>query len=193
MKETSAFDLLVDYPRKHGLEFDTHDDYRRFFMFPSDSFIDTKFVIFKSGSFYFYAHDSYTAKLTNLKTFTGLYTVAASNLPELMVHRKDLANRLMRTHKRKTGISHMDENLVITSDTKELLFMLSPRAVSQFLELAEKFSPLHLVIQDNYINNIIGLKDKKVIGLETGQWLYKEEDVELFLKLGKEIIESAGL
>ncbi len=192
MEETSAYDLLIDYPRKHGLEFDTQDDYKRFYLFPTDSVVDTKFVVFKTGPFYFYAHDSYTTKLYMLKTFTGLYTTARYELPELKVHPRELMSSLMRFKKRKTGIPYIDNNLTITSDVKELSFNFTHQAVANFLDLAERFKPLHLFIKNNYINDIPDLKDKKIIGLETGQWLYKEEDVDLFIELGGEIIKSVS-
>lgn len=189
MEQQDAFDLLLDYPRKHGLEFDTQDDYRRFYLFPTDSMLDTKFVIFKNGPLYFYAHDSHTAKLYMSSTFTGLYGEARPGDPELRVYKKDLANSLLRANKRKTGFRHIDDNLTITSATKDMSFHLPPEAVTLFLEMAGKFSPLQMIIENNYITNIADLKDKKVIGLETQQWLYREEDVEEFLKLGSEVLQ----
>lgn len=190
MEERSAFDILTDYPKKHGLDYDTQDDYRKFFLFPRDPILGIKFVIFKSGPFYFYAFDSFAAKLSMSETFTGLYGLANQEAPELKIYKKDFTDTFLRTNKRKTGFDHIDNHLTITSDTKNLSFHLSPPAVTLFLQMAERFSPLHLVIENNYISNIAGLKDKKVIGLETGQWLYKEEDIDLFLELGQKLIKQ---
>lgn len=190
MEERSAYDLLKVYPAKHGLEFDTQDDYRRFYLFPTDSMLDTKFVIFKTGSLYFYAFDSYTAKMYMSNTFTGLYGIANPNAPELKIYRKDFTDTFLRTNKRRTGIKHIDDRLTITSPIKQVSLPLSEKTVSLFLEMAKRFSPLHLLIENDYIQNITELKDKKVIGIETGEWLYKEEDVEEFLRMGGELIGS---
>ncbi len=190
MEETNAFDALVAYARNHQLEFDTQDDYKRFYFTPNDSISDSKFVLFRSGSLFFYAHDSYTAKMYSSNTFTGIYSAAPHGMPGLKVYPKDFTDALLRSHKRKTGHSHIDEKLTITSETKDINFFLSPNAVSDFLMLARRFPPLHLVVEYNYHQNIEGLKDKNVNGLETGQWIYKEEDVDVFLKAGAGIIDS---
>lgn len=190
MEETNAFDTLVAYARNHNFEFDTHDDYKRFYFTPNDPISDSKFVIFRSGELIFYAYDSYSAKMYSSNTFTGNYSVAPHGMPGLKVYSKDFTDAFLRSHKRKTGHSHIDEKLTITSETKDIAFFLSPKAVSDFLMLARRFPPLHLVVEYNYLHNIDGLKDKNVIGLETGQWLYKEEDVDLFLKAGGGIINT---
>ncbi len=189
MEERNAFDVLVEYPVKRGLEFDTQQDYRRFIFARPDSILNTKFVIFKIGSLFFYAFDSYAAKMSMSDTTTGLYGIAnVADEVELKIHRKDFTDLFLRINKKKTGLKYVDDYLTITSN-KEISLSLSKEAVSLFLEMAKRFSPFHLVIENDYIHNISELKDKKVIGLETQQWLYKEEDVDLFLRSGEELLE----
>ncbi len=189
VEERNAFDILVDYPLKHGLEFDTHLDYRRFFLFPTDSILNSKFVIFKYGSLYLYAYDSYTARMYMSDTTTGIYGISnVAEDVELKIHKKDFTDLLLRINKKKTGVRYIDDYLTITSN-KDLTLSIPKEAVSLFQEMAKRFSPFHLVIENNYIQNIGELKDKKVIGLETQQWLHKEEDVDLFLRLGEELLE----
>ena len=31
MEERKAFDILLDYPKKHGLDYETHKNYKRFY------------------------------------------------------------------------------------------------------------------------------------------------------------------
>lgn len=191
MEEPSSFDILINYPVKHGLEFDTHRDYRRFYLNPQDRILNTKFVIFKTGSLFFYAYDSYAVKAYMTKTYTGLYS--SITLPadiELKVYKKDFADTFLRANKRKTGFKHIDEYLTVTSRSKDFSFALSKGAVSLFLEMTRLFSPFHMIVQNDYLPNIGELKNNKVIGLETQQWLFKEEDIDQFLKLGEEIIHD---
>lgn len=47
-----------------------------------------------------------------------------------------------------------------------------------------------MILQNYYLPNIAELKNNKVIGLETQQWLFKEEDIDTFLKLGEELIHD---
>lgn len=191
MKERNAFDILIEYPIKHGLDFDTHRDYRRFLLSPADPVLNTKFVVFKSDSLFFYAYDSYAAKAYMTKTFTGLYSYLSNSADtELKVYKKDFTDTFLRINKRKTGLKHIDDQLTITSKSKEFSFSLSENYVSLFLEMNKIFSPFHLIIQNDYLQNIDELKNKKVIGLETQQWLYKEEDIDLFLRLGNELIQK---
>lgn len=191
MEERSAFDILIDYPIKHGLDFDTHRDYRRFYLSPADPVLNTKFVVFKTDSLFFYAYDSYASKAYMTNTFTGLYShISFHDDTELKVYKKDFTDTFLRLNKRKTGLKHVDDYLTITSKSKELYFSLSENDVSLFLEMNKIFSPFHLIVQNDYLQNINELKNKKVIGLETQQWLYKEEDIDLFLKLGNELIQN---
>ena len=194
MEERSAFDILIDYPIKHGLDFDTYREYRRFYLSPADSILNTKFVIFKTDSLFFYAYDSYALNAYMTKTFTGLYRqISFHDDTELKVYKKDFTDTFLRINKRKTGLKHIDDYLTITSRSKELSFSLSENSVSLFLEMNKIFSPFHLIIQNDYLQNIIELKNKKVIGLETQQLLYKEADIDLFLKLGNELIQNIEL
>lgn len=136
MEERSSFDILIDYPVNHGLEFDTHRDYRRFFLNPIDRILNTKFVIFKTGSLFFYAYDSYAVKAYMTKTFTGLYgSITLPDNIELKVYKKDFTDTFLRVNKRKTGFKHIDEYLTVTSRTKDFSFSISKRAVSLFLEM----------------------------------------------------------
>lgn len=189
MDERSAFDILIDYPKKHGLEYDTHTDYRRFYLFPGDPILNTKFVIFKINSVFFYAYDSYAAKAHMTKTYTGIYKpIKLLEDTELKVYKKDWLD-FLRTNKRKTGLKHIDDYLTITSYSK-MSFFLSKEAVSLFLDMNRIFNPFQLIIQNDHLLNISELRGEKVIGLETLQWLYKEEDLDNFIHLGIELIDN---
>lgn len=191
MDERNAVDILIDYPKNHGLHYDTHLDYRRFFLITGDPILNTKFVVFKVGSLFFAAYDSYAAKAYMTNTYTGLYKkIQLPGCTELKVYKKNWLEYFLRLNKRKAGIKHIDDYLTITSDTKEPSFYLSKEAVSLFLEMDKMFSPFHLVIQNDYLPNINELKDKKVIGLETQQWLCKDQDVDNFINLGKQLMDS---
>lgn len=181
----------MDYPIKHGLDFDTHRDNRRFYLSPADPILNTKFVVFKTDSLFFYAYDSYAGKSYMTKTFTGLYSkISIHDDTELKIYKKDFTDRFLRINKRKTGFKHIDDYLTITSKTKKVSFSLSKRSVTLFLEMEKFFNPFYLVLQTDYLLNINELKGEKVIGLETQQWLYKEDDIDLFLRLGGELIEN---
>jgi len=186
-----AFQQLIEYPVKHGLEYDTQESHRRFFLSQNDPMGNTKFVLFRSGALFFYAYDTYSTKVSSTNTFSGLYGVTNRNYPDLKVYKKDFTDTFLRTSKRKTGFDHIDRQLTITSGSSDLSsFHLSPDAVRLFLDLEKKFRPLHLLVQNDYLPNIGELKGKKVIGLQTEQWLYREEDLEVFIRLGEELIGS---
>ena len=80
MDERSAFDILLDYPKQHGLPFETHLDNKKILfislMYP---ILHTKYVIFKKDSLFFCAYDSFAAKAYTSITFSGVYK--SVNLP----------------------------------------------------------------------------------------------------------------
>ncbi len=49
-------------------------------------------------------------------------------------------------------------------------------------------SPTDILIKDNYLSIIGELVGKKVIGVETNQWIYQKDDVETLLTYGEQII-----
>jgi len=56
------------------------------------------------------------------------------------------------------------------------------------MQLTKQIMPVQLIIQDNYLPTIKDLTGKKVIGIETSQWIYKHNDVDALLKYGEEIM-----
>lgn len=191
MEERNAVDILIDYPKKNGLQYDTHLDYRRFYLFPGDPILNTKFVVFKTGSVFFHAYDSYATKVNITKTYTGLYrAIELLGDTELIVYKKSWLDYFLRLNKRTTGLKHIDDYLTITSDSKTLPFFLTNQAVTIFMEMNRKFSPFQLIVLNDYQDNISELKGQKVIGLETQQWLYKDQDVDSFINLGSQLIDN---
>ena len=46
-------------------------------------------------------------------------------------------------------------------------------------------------VENNYLASIIEpLKDQKILGIETNDWLYKKEDLEHLFKYGEPLIRS---
>ena len=116
MKERSSFDILLDYPKQQGLTFETHQDNNRFYLFPGDPILKTKYVVFKKDSLIFYAFDSYAAKASMTKTYSGIYrSINLPNEVEFSIYKKDWLDCFLRLNKIKTGLKYVDNNLTITS------------------------------------------------------------------------------
>ncbi|MDR0802996.1 hypothetical protein, partial [Fluviicola sp.] len=86
---------------------------------------------------------------------------------------------------------HIDKNLTIVSKKWIPSKELNLENANLFLEINESRKPYKLVVKNNYLFTIIEpLKDKKVIGIETNDWLYEKEDLENLLKIGGELIRK---
>jgi hypothetical protein len=62
--------------------------------------------------------------------------------------------------------------------------------MSLYLQLSNSIIPIKLFIQRDYLPLIENYKNKNIIGLETNQWIYKSNEIELLLNLGGEIIKK---
>jgi hypothetical protein len=192
MDQRTAFDLLLDYPKKNGLVYETHESQQRFYLSPSDPLLSTKYIIFKKDNLFFCAYDSFAAKAYMSKTFTGLYGfIDLKKDFECRIYKKDWLDFFLRINKRKTGIKAIDDNLTITSKSRSLpKRLLSEKDLALFNKISNKITPVELLIQNNYLQIIKEFNDKKVIGIETNQWLYKNEDLGVFIDTGAELISN---
>ena len=191
MNERSAFDILLDYAKEKGFDFDTNKTSKHFIV-PGDPLLNTKYVVFKKEDVYFVAHDSYAAKAYLSKTFSGVYSVIDIKQDfECKIYKKDWLDKFLRKNRVKAGSKLIDDNLTITSDSRRFIpGLISDRHVKLFLELSDRITPIELLIQYNYLPFIRGLDKKRIIGLETNNWLYRNEDLDSLLNLGGELIEN---
>lgn len=177
MSELSTINVLIDYANNLGLKCETHQSDQRFYLSSSDPFSNTKYIVFQKGSYYFCAFDSYTAKANSSKVFCGIYK--AIQLPEeieLKVYKKDWMDIFLLNNKRKTGITFVDSKITITSKNKHIPRIIGDTETKLFLELNEKIQPVNIFIKNNRLNMINDLSNKKIIGIETNQWIYKSKN-----------------
>jgi hypothetical protein len=192
MNERSTFDILLDYPKQNGLPFETHQDNRRFYLFPEDPILRSKYVIFKKDSLFFCAFDSFAAKAYMSKTFSGVYK--SVNLPvknECKIYKKDWLDTFLRYNKVKTEAKYVDDFLTITSKSNWIPKEgLSKENVSLFGKICEKISPLTFLIQNDFLPMIKDLRGKNVVGLETNQWIYTGADLDILINEGGRLIDN---
>ncbi len=104
---------------------------------------------------------------------------------------KKYATDIFRKHKRKSGVKFIDDQLTITSATNWTpSSLLSRDDVNLFLELNNRISPLKLSIEYDYLPLIGVLKDKTVIGIETGLWIYQDDELDSILNLGGLLLKN---
>jgi len=192
METKSSFEELLDFPKKNGLDYETHQDAKRFYIFASDPMLKTKYCIFKIEDIFFVAYDSYSTRAYMNSTFCGVYSLYNSNEDmECMIYKKDKLDAFLRTNKKKTGIKNIDDNLTITSDSK-LNFdsIVNPNIILDYFSLCDLFMPTKILIQNDYLQFVKEFNGKKIIGVETKNWVYKYSDVEAIIKYGSSIIKK---
>lgn len=191
MEEKSAFDILADNLKELGYEAQTNVN-NQMFIIPNDRISSKKFVVAKlTNSIYFLATDAFTNKAQSSTTFTGLY--AEIDLPEeaqCKIHPKDWLGSLLLMKKKKTGIKHIDDRVIITSSGWIPKNELNEKCIDLFLELNKSGFPYKMFIEDDYIYHIPNLRNKKILGLETNHWVYEIEDLKNLLSLGLELVNG---
>lgn len=189
MQEKSAFDILAENLEKLGYKPITNVN-NQLFIIPNDRISNRKFVAAElPDSLYFLATDSYTVKAQSSTTFTGLYSVI-DLLPEAncRIHRKDWVGSLLLIKKKKVGVKNIDDRVIITSSGWVPKNELDEKSVDLFLEINQKGFPYQLIIEDKYVSHIPQLKDKKIIGIETKDWIFEPKDLENLLSIGQALI-----
>jgi hypothetical protein len=192
MQEKSGFEILLDYPKDNGLQFETHESQNRFYLTPNDPFLRTKYVVFKKDDLYFCAYDSYATKAYISKIYTGIY--GSVYLPpefECRIYIKDKLDLFFRLNKKKTGDKNIDDKLTVTSRSTCLPEgLLSENDALLFQKINGIISPVELLIQNDYRPIIKELSGQKIIGLETNQWIYKKEDLDILVNTGGELLQN---
>ena len=107
---------------------------------------------------------------------------------ECRVYKKDWLDSFLRKNKKKTGNKNIDRKLTITTKSVHVKNIIDTEVAATFMQLTKQIMPVQLIIQDNYLPTIKDLTGKKVIGIETSQWIYKHNDVDALLKYGEEIM-----
>lgn len=192
MEEKTAFDILFDTLSARGMRPEKRISERNFVVPGKDRLSNTKYIIARNKTLFFYAYDSHGTSAYSSRTFTGLYSII--HLPpetECHIYKKDWLDLILRKNKRKSGIKYIDEHLTITSSTDWTpSLLLDVTNVNLFLEISNRMAPLEIRIQHDYLSTIEELKDKTMIGIETDSWIYEDADLDSFFKLGGQLIEN---
>jgi len=192
MTDKTAFDILFDLLVASGLQPEKHISERNFVVPGKDRLSNTKYIVARYKQLLFCAYDSHGTSAYSSRTFTGMY--ASINLPpdtDCHVYRKDWVDKVLRKHKRKSGLRFIDDKLTITSATDwSPAQLLNQTDVSLFLEINQRIEPLKITIQHDYLAIIDELKGKAIIGIETDLWLYEKDTVDFFIRSGGQLIES---
>lgn len=192
MTERDSLAILLDYPKKHGLDFETHDSKKRFYMVPGDTFLNTKYVLFKKDGLMFYAFDTFAGRAYMRSTFTGIYApMEEKEEMDLSVIKKDWTHRYLKAHLVKAGNEYVDQRVSITSRIKHSKEgLITKEAVDQLLIIQEENGPPEILIKSNYLSELSEFKNKTIVGLEVQRWVYQENEVDAFFNSASIIIES---
>ncbi len=191
MEDKSAFDILVENLIELRLTPETHKNQHSFIIPGSDRLLNIKYVVAPVNSMFFLAYDSYGTKVYTSSTFTGLYsTIKLPSEFECKIYMKDWVDFFLLLRKRKIGIKHIDDSITITSKSSIIPSgLLSTDNVDSFLQITNT-KPFQLLIQNDYLQMISGLKNQKIIGLEVKDWIYQKTDLERLIDIGGDLLKD---
>jgi len=190
MDEKSGLDKLLENLDELGLSPNVSIEDKSTVFSSHNRFSNSKTVIvLLTESIYFLARSNVSS------VFTGVYS--AIELPfeaEYKVYKRSWFDFLLFPKRQKVGVKYIDENLTIISPkwipSEELNFEI----VNLFLNINYAGKPYNLIVENNYLLSIIKpLTDKKIIGIETNDWLCAKEDLVNLLQTGEELIRKIKL
>ncbi|MCL2511855.1 MAG: hypothetical protein FWF09_07380 [Bacteroidales bacterium] len=186
MEEKTGLEILIENLMELGLNPDTHVVSRKNILSGRDRFLSTTSVIVQlSDSMFFLARAGVS------HTFTGIYS--SIKLPikaEYKVYNRNWFDFIFFPKKQKVGVKYIDENLTIVSPRWIPSKELNLENANLFLEINKAGKPYKLVVENNYFSLIEPLKDKKIIGIETNNWLCEKEDLKNLLDIGSKLIRK---
>jgi len=187
MQEKNGLDILLENLALLGLS-PTVTDEDKGTLFPSQNrFASCKTVTVAM------ADALYLLFRANVNSaFSGIYTsIELPEEAEFKVYKRNWFDFLIYSHRKKVGIKCIDENLTIISKKWIPFKQLNTENAQLFLDINKAGKPYTLIMENNYLSSIImSLSDKKIIGIETNDWIYKKEDLENLLKYGTKLIRN---
>ena len=187
MEEKNGLDLLLDNLTELGYSPNLYVEDKGT-LFPSQNrFASCSTVtVVLSDSLYFLARSNVNS------VFTGIYSsIDLPNEAEFKVFVRNWFDFLFYRNRQKVGIKFIDENLTIVSPKWIPYKEINMETAQLFLEVNKAGKPYNLILENNYLASIIEpLKDQKILGIETNDWLYKREDLENLFKFGEVLIRK---
>ncbi len=185
MQDKSGLEMLVESLEELGLVPDV-SKVSKGALFPAHNRFasSTTVSVLLSDSIYFLARANVSS------SFTGIYSsIELPEHAEYIVHKRDWTDFMFLPARKTLGNAFIDKNVSIISPHWTPSTELSVENVQLFLQINKAGKPYKLVLQNNYLLAMIdALSDKKIIGIETSDWLFKKEDLENLLKNGEELI-----
>ncbi len=191
MQDENAYDLVIDYAKKHQLNYSTRDDSKHNVLLPGEAYTKIKYVIIEKENFYFICYYSHSSRSKG-KSFSGLFGEVKFNPSiDFRVYQKDWVDRFIFFGKRGFGNADLDKKLTLTSKNNKVPkdFFTSGLA-SDYQAFNNKLMPIQIVAEFDYMPIINELGKKMVLGLESNRWLYKEEELDLIFGEGRSLLKS---
>jgi len=192
MGEISAVDILVENLKKRGINPEIQRIEKKLIQPGSSRIWYKKTVLAKFDSIFYYAVDSFGAIAYSSNTFTGIYTEIYNDQDiDCTLYQKDWIHKLLVRNRIRAGVRYIDDYMTITSQSKyNPSSLLTQSDVSLFLKINEAINPLKLIIEKGYPPSIVSDPKKLMVGIETDYWIYKDEEIELFLNQGVRLIKN---
>lgn len=185
MEEKSGLDMLLENLAEFGLLPEVSIENKGTLYSARNRFASSNTVtVLLPDSLYFLARSNVSS------AFTGIYSsIELPEEAEYKVFKRNWFDFLLPSKRQKVGVKYIDEKLTIVSSKWIPSKELNSENANLFLKINKGGKPYNLVLENNYLSSIIeSLTDRKIIGLETNDWVYKKEELEILLKTGVELI-----
>lgn len=125
-------------------------------------------------------------------SFTGIYSLI--DLPdsvEYEVFARDWFDFVLYPKRKKVGVKSIDRSFTISSTHWVPQKELTEENANMLLELNSSGKAYKLLVKNAHIPFVETFKDKKIIGVETNNWLFEKDDLRLLIAYGSEIIDNS--
>jgi hypothetical protein len=159
-------------------------------IYPDTRYGSTKFAYCAlSKDLYLFAFDAFKSSAYPSPTFMGIY--AAVDLPadaEYRVLKRDWVHFILKNRQR-VGSVDINKKITLLSSTWIPDRELGEHTVDQFLKLHDSTRKLYtLLVRNDYLPQIEEFKGKKILGIETDNWLYEKGALAHFIELGSKLV-----
>ncbi len=187
MEEKSGLNTLVKNLAKLGLLPDVSVENKGALFPPQNTFAHSYTVTASlSDTIYFVARSNISS------TFTGIFsTIELPEEAEYKIYKRNWFDFILQPKRKKIKVKFIDENITIISSKWIPSKELNMENAKLFLDINKRGQPYHLILANNYLLSIYEpLANRKIIGIETNDWIDEVEELEFILKKGEELIRK---
>jgi len=195
MSEKTSIEILIDFAEERNIPYFTKKKSKDFVFITNERYSSSKFIVYKLDKFYpglyFIFSDSFSAKIGSKSTYCGIFKEFPEYIGNVKIIKRDWFDSFSFSKRYTTGDKYIDKNITIQAEYNNLNNSLTnTKNIEDFIELANKVTPISLEIMKDSISVIPELHGKNLISITTNRWILDYDELDILINKGSDLIKK---